>query len=279
VLLGFVVLLYLGSPMSPGAWARETWSEIGHIQILEGPERIWVFVEVVRMTDYTDELFLHLMSKHPDKEIVSRTVFTVDRLGNVTRTAIAKGAGPNLDPDLHPIFRLSDGLYQYDAGSMGRPASVYRWRGDRFSPLDERESKEVKQKLRRVEQTGRLTDVLLELEAITEREGWRNLYLRPVDAFLRREGWQDLPRGDAHRPTEPPDPFVSDKHQIKISVRESYELSGWKKLRRSSVVASSLSKAKPWSKAIVEVDTKDSPVGGASNHSTGQRKRHPSLPQ
>jgi hypothetical protein len=202
--LGFVVLLYLGSPMSPGAWARETWSEIGHIQILEGPERIWVFVEVVRITDYTDELFLHLMSKHPDEEIVSRTVFTVDRLGNVTRTAIAKGAGPNLDPDLHPIFRLSDGLYQYDAGSMGRPASVYRWRGDRFSPLDERESKEVKQKLRRVEQADRLTDELLELEAIMERDGWRNLYLHAVGPFLRREGQQDLPRGDAHRPTEPP---------------------------------------------------------------------------
>jgi hypothetical protein len=264
VLLGFVVLLYLGSPMSPGAWARETWSEIGHIQILEGPERIWVFVEVVRITDYTDELFLHLMSKHPDKEVVSRTVFMVDRLGNVTRTAIAKGAGPNLDPDLHPIFRLSDGLYQYDAGSMGRPASVYRWRGDRFSPLDERESKEVKQKLRRVEQDDRLTDVLLEMEAITEREGWRNLHLHSVDVFLRREGRQDTPRGDAHRPTEPPDPFVSDKHQIKISVRESDELSGWRKLRPSSVVASSLSTTKPWSRTLIEADTRGKRVRGKS---------------
>jgi hypothetical protein len=278
MLLGSV-LLGLGSPMSSSAFARVTWSEIGSIQILEGPERIWVFVEVVRITDYDDELFLHLMSKHPDKEIVSRTVITVDRLGNVTRTAIAKGAGPNLDPDLHPIFRLSDGLYQYDAGSMGRPASVYRWRGDRFSPLDERESKEVKQKLRRVEQDDGLTDVLLELEAITEREGWRNLYLHAVDASLRGEGQQDLPRGDALRPTEPPDPCVSDKHQIKISVRERDELSGWRKLRPSSVVASSLSTTKPWSKTIVEVDTKRSPVGGAGTHATSRRKQHPSLPR
>jgi hypothetical protein len=137
--------------MSSAAWARETWSEIGHFQVLEGPEKVWVFVEVVRITDYTDELFLHLMSKHPDEEIVSRMVFTIDRPGNVTRTAIAKGAGPKLDPDLHAIFRLSDGLYQYDAVSMGRPASVYRWSGDRFSPLDERESREVKQRIRLVE--------------------------------------------------------------------------------------------------------------------------------
>ena len=76
-----------------GALARETWSEIGHIQILEGPEKIWVFVEVVRITDYTGELFLHLMSKHPDRETVSQTVFTIDRLGNVTKTPIAKEHG------------------------------------------------------------------------------------------------------------------------------------------------------------------------------------------
>jgi hypothetical protein len=256
VLLGFVVLLYLGWPMSHGVLARETWSEIGHIQILEGPEKIWVFVEVVRITDYTGNPFLHLMSKHPDTEIVSQSVFTLDRLGNVTRTAIAKGTGPNLGPDLHPIFRLSDGFYQYDAGSMGRPASVYWWRRDRFSPLDERESVEVKQRLRRVEQDDHFIDVFLKLEAITEREGWRNLYMHAVDASLRKEGRYALTRGDAHRPTEPSDPeFVSDKHQIKISVRGSDGLPGWRKLRRSSVVASSLSKSKPWSKTLVEVDT------------------------
>src|SRR4051812_29518460 len=88
------VLLCLCPPMSNSAFARVTWSEIGYIQILEGPERIWVFVEVVRITDYTDELFAHLMSKHPDKEIVSQTVFTLDRLGNVTEKVIAGNAGP-----------------------------------------------------------------------------------------------------------------------------------------------------------------------------------------
>ena len=80
VLLLGSVLLGLGSPMSSSAFARVTWSEIGSIQILEGPERIWVFVEVVRITDYTDEVLLHLMSKHPDREIVSQTVFTIDLL-------------------------------------------------------------------------------------------------------------------------------------------------------------------------------------------------------
>jgi len=97
VLLGSVVLLCLGSTMSRSALARETWSEVEHIQILEGPEKIWVFVEVVRITGCTDELFAHLMSRHPDVEIVSRMVFTVDRLGNVTKTAIAKKMGPSAE--------------------------------------------------------------------------------------------------------------------------------------------------------------------------------------
>jgi len=260
VLLGFVALLHLGSPLSRGALARDTWYEIGHIQILEGQEKIWVFVEVVRITKYTDDLFLHLMSKHPDEEIVSQSVFTLDRLGNTTQTAIAKATGPNLDPDLHPIFRLSDGFYQYDAGSMGRPASVYRWRGDRFSPLDERESKEVKQRIRRVEQADRLIDVNLELEAITEREGWQNLHLRALRASLKREGRQHPPPGDAHMPAAFPDSFVSDKHHIGIRVRASDKPLGLRARRPSSVVASSLSKSNPWSKTLVEIDTSGKPV-------------------
>jgi hypothetical protein len=255
LLLGSVVLLCLGSPMSPGALARETWSEIGHIQILEGPEKIWAFVEVVRITDYTDELFLRLMSKHPDKESVSQSVFTIDRMGNLTKTAIAKSTGPDLDPDLKPIFRLSDGFYQYNAGAMGRPASVYRWRGDRFSGLDERESKEVKQKLRRVEQADLLNDGLLELEAISEREGWRNLHLHALGAAWDREGRRNLPRGNAHGFAESPDSFVSDKHHIEIRVRASDKPLGLRARRPSSVVASSLSKSNPWSKTLVEVDT------------------------
>ena len=256
LLLGSVVLLCLGSPMSPGALARETWSEIGHIQILEGPEKIWAFVEVVRITDYTDELFLHLMSKHPDRETVSQTVFTIDRLGNVTKTPIARNTGPGLDPDLKPIFRLSEGFYQYDAGALGRPASVCRWRGDRFSRLDERESKEVKQKLRRVEQADLLIDGLLELEAISEREGWRNLYLHALGAAWDREGRRNLPRGNTHGLAEPPDSFMSDRHQVRISVRGGERRQGWRSLRLSSVVASSLSKTKPWSRTLIEVDTK-----------------------
>ena len=120
VLLLGSVLFGLGSPMSSSTFARVTWSEIGSIQMLEGPERIWVFVEVVRITDYTDEVLMHLMSKHPDREIVSQTVFTIDRLGNVTEKAITRGTGPTLHPNLCRIFRLADGFYLYQFASAGR---------------------------------------------------------------------------------------------------------------------------------------------------------------
>ena len=84
------------------------------------------------ITDYTDELFLHLMSKHPDEEIVSRSVFTRDRLGNMIQTSIAKATGPNLDPDLHPIFRLSDGsdvVPGFNSRS-DRLRAIYKLEGD-----------------------------------------------------------------------------------------------------------------------------------------------------
>ncbi len=228
------VLFCLGSPMNRGALARETWSEIKHVQILEGPDQIWVFVEVVRITDYTDELFLHLMSKHPDEEIASRSVFTIDRPGNMTKKAVAEGTACRFDPDLNPIFRLSDGFYQYDAGSLERPASLYRWRGDRFSPLDERESREVKNRIGE-ESYPRVLEVL---KANSEREGWRCVY------------------HDALGFTETASPFVSDKHQVKISVQMSDKARGWRSLRLSSVVASSIAKDKPWSRKLIEVDTK-----------------------
>jgi hypothetical protein len=227
------ILLGLGSPMSRDALARETWSEIKHVQILEGPDQIWVFVEVVRITDYSDELFLHLMSKHPDEEIASRSLFTIDRLGKVTEKAVAEGTACRFDPDLNPIFRLSGAFYQYDAGSLERPASFHRWRGDRFGPLDERGSREVK-KLLGSESYPRVLD---DLKAISERAGWRCVW------------------GDAHLLTESAEPFVSARHQVKISVQMSDKERGWRSLRLSSVVASSVAKDKPWSRKLIEVNT------------------------
>jgi hypothetical protein len=267
MLLGFV-LPCLGSPMSSSAFARVTWSEIGSIQILEGPDRLWVFVEVVRITDYTDEVLMHLMSRHRDREIVSQTVFNIDRLGNVTEKAITRGTGPTLHPNRCRIFRRADGFSLYEFASPGRPASLYRWREDRFSPTDERDSEELGKKLLRAEQADRLATVIDELDAISGREGWRCV---AEDAVMFNE--------DAA-------PFASIKHGIKISVRLGNQqaqpgasrpgrsagsnsalawlrpsavaavLSDLAELRPSALIAMSDLQTKPWSRTLIEVDTK-----------------------
>lgn len=268
MLLG-TVLLGLGSPMSSRAFARVTWSEIGSIQILEGPERIWVFVEVVRITGYTDEVLMHLMSRHPDEEIVSQTVFTIDRLGNVTEKAITGGKGPTLHPNLCRIFRLADGFYLYRFASAGRPASLYRWREGRFSPMDEHDADEIRKKLVRPGQAHRDAEVIDELDAMSGREGWKCV-AEVAFAFNK----------DAA-------PFVSARHGIKIIVRlgdgqaqpgasRPGRTSGSKsalallrpstidaelaKLRPSAIIARSDSQTKPWSRTLIEVETKSERV-------------------
>lgn len=273
------VLLCLGSPMSGSAFARVTWSEIRSVQILEGPERIWVFVEVVRITDYTDEVLMHLMSRHPDEEIASQTVFTIDRLGNVTEKAIARGAGPTLHPNLCRIFRLGDGFYLYNFASAGSPASLYRWREDRFSPMERRESEEIRKKLLRAEQSDRYAGVIDELDAISGREGWRCVA-------------EIAPMFD-----EDAAPFVSSKHGLTISVRSGGERArqgangpaptapksglAWLRpsavikalsdlsdlLRPSAIVAASTLKTRPWSRTLIEVNTKSERVRRKSGRS------------
>jgi hypothetical protein len=227
------VLLCLGSPLGRGALARETWSEIRHVQILEGPEQICVFVEVARITD-TGGLVAHLMSKHPDVEVALRSIFAIDRLRNVTEKTVAEDTGCGFDPDLNPIFRFSNTFYQYRTPSLDRPASLYRWDGDRFRRLDERESGEV-ERLLGDESYPRILD---ELKAISAREGWRCIY-RAAVGF-----------------TEFAEPFASDRHQVRIGVGKSDQLWGPRSLRLSSVVASSVSRDKPWPRKLIEVDTK-----------------------
>lgn len=248
-LLGPVVLLALGLPVGPVASARESWSELGDIQVLEGPEKIWVFVEVVRITDYTDELVQHLMSRHPDRQIVSRSVFTIDRAGNVSKTPLAELTGPDFDPDQNPIFRFSDEFYQYRSGSLGRPASFYRWHRDRFIPLDGRDSDAIKKQLG-ADEPADLVEVMLRLEAMTEQDGWRNAYSHAMGVLLKQEPHA----GQERLPGWPDVPFVSDRHQVQVVVRMADQLKGVASFRRSSVVASSLSKTRPWTRTLINVN-------------------------
>ena len=139
--------------------------------------------------------------------------------------------------------------------------------------MDERDSDEIRKKLLRAEQADRLAEVIAELDAISAREGWRCV---AEEAFAFNE--------DAA-------PFISTKHGIKISVRLGDQpaqpgasrpgrtagsdsalallrpsavaellLSVLARLRPSGIIATSDSQTKPWSRTLIEVNTKGKKV-------------------
>jgi hypothetical protein len=235
VLLGAIVS-WLSLGFQGNALARQVWTQIAYLQILEGPDEVRVFLEVERVTDYRDEVFARLMSAHPTEETVSQSVLTIDARGKATETVIPrKPPGPTFHPNLSNIFRMPDGFYLYDQPAMNHPASLLKWRGDHFAPLSERESEEARKLIS--DQT--FPGVLNELDAISARSGWRRQSDR---AFMFSDS--------AH-------PFVSSKHQIRVSVKvgDMQERPIDASFRPSAVVAESILKGEPWTKTLIKVDT------------------------
>ncbi len=113
--IGFGLMPMIASPVL----ASETWNQVSYMQVLEGPEKIWVFVEVERITSFDEEIFAHFMSAHPRKEVVSRSVFAIDSRGKPTEQVVSSKTGPTFHSNLSRIFRLSDGFYLY-----GFPAQI-----------------------------------------------------------------------------------------------------------------------------------------------------------
>ena len=234
LLLGAVVS-WLSLGFHGNALARQVWTQIAYLQILEGPDEVWVFIEVQRVTDYRDELFAKLMSAQRLTETASQSVFRIDTRGKATETVITPKPELSFHPSRSQIFRMADGFYLYDQLAMNHPASLLKWRGDHFSPLSEGESKEANKLI--VAQ--RYPGVLKELDTISARNGWRNLSGR---AF----GLSD----SAH-------PFESSKHQIRVSVKlgDMRDRPIDASFRPSAVVAESILKDEPWTKTLIKVDT------------------------
>ena len=250
-LLLVVIVFCLMPGLHSLAIARETWTEIGYVQILEGPEKIWLFVEVLRITDFSDEILADLMSTHPQKERLSQSVFTIDARGNTTEQVVSSKSGPTFHPNLSRIFRPSRGFYLYHFPAMNRPASLYQWRGDHFGRLAEDESDEVRKAIAPFERLEPQLRVIEGLDDLTAKTGWRCM---TDDVFMFNKVAQ---------------PFVSDNHQIKIRVAFTTSRgsppAGLKFLTKSlglveaerptAVVAESLSKTKPWTKTLIKVET------------------------
>lgn len=222
----------LGTP----AIARETWSQVSSIQILEGPDEIRVFVEVERITSFDDEVIAHLMSTHPRVERVSQTVFTIDPRGKVTEQAVATKAGPTFHPNLGRIFRCPGGFYLYGFPSLDRPASLYQWREDHFERLGASESDEVRKAIAPFERLEPLVRVIDGLDGLSAKTGWRCM---AEEACMFSTDAQ---------------PFASARHHIKIRVEMGKAPAGI--LRTSELIAETTSEAEPWSRTLIKVDTK-----------------------
>ncbi|MEJ7640292.1 MAG: hypothetical protein WKF75_20580 [Singulisphaera sp.] len=112
--------------------------------------------------------------------------------------------------------------------------ALLKWRGD-FALLSERESEEARKLI--PDQT--FPGVLDELDAISARSGWRRLSDR---AFMLSNS--------AH-------PFVSSKHQIRVSVKrgDMQDRPFAASSRPSAVVAESILNGEPWTKTLIKVDT------------------------
>ena len=217
------------------ALASASWTEIAHIQVLEGPEKIWLFVEVVRITSFDGNVLAHLMSAHPRKELVSQTAFTIDLHGKTTEQVVSSKTGPTFHPIRGRIFRMSDGFYLYQFPSADRPASLYRWSGDHFERLAGDESDGVREAIAPFERLEPLACVIDGLDDLTAKDGWR------------------CTADDAAAFSDDAQPFVSSRHRVRISIETGKGPA--EACRTSAVVAESSSKAEPWRKTLIKVDT------------------------
>jgi hypothetical protein len=250
LLLGALTSGLMPAIVTP-ALASEAWTEIAHIQVLEGPEKIWVFVEVVRITSFDGNVLAHLMSARPRKELVSQTAFTIDPRGKTTEQVVSSKTGPTFHPIGGRIFRLSDGFYLYAFPSADRPASLYRWSGDQFERLTGDESDGVRMAIVPFERLEPLARVIDGLDGLTAKDGWR------------------CTADDAVAFSDDTQPFVSSKHHVRISVETGKEPA--EACRASAVVAESSSKAEPWRKTLIKVDTRSERRRHESRRTTSKR--------
>lgn len=150
----------------------EIWEQVGPVQVLGGPDEVWVFAEKDVMI--TNPSFL----ASPTYVNIGhyQTVVVFDAKGEKQRFSISKG--PSFQPNFGPIFRQADGFYLIHGESMGQYRSMFRWSNNHFDlmPLEESESWLKEMGLGSV----RLPEFDPAIDQITEANGWKHL-LR--DAF------------------------------------------------------------------------------------------------
>lgn len=157
----------------------EIWERVGPVQVLGGPDEVWVFAEKDVMI--TNPGFL----ASPNVVNIGhyQTVVVFDATGEKQRFSISKG--PSFEPNFGPIFRQEDGFYLIHGQSMGQYRSMFRWSEDHFDlmPIEESE-----QWLRKVGlDSTRLPEFDSKIDQITLENGWKHLSGEEFEAAIEDE--------------------------------------------------------------------------------------------
>ena len=165
----------------------ETWYAIGPVQVLGGPDEVWVFAEksvVIRIPGRFVEAPIRTNGHHQE-------VVVFDANGPKERIVIPE-MGPTFHTNIGKVFRQADGFYLIQGQSMGYHRSMFRWSKDHFElmPLEESEAWLKKQGL----DANKIPEFDPAIDKITEANGWKHLYGDKAQ-LLTHEGpfaWKDL---------------------------------------------------------------------------------------
>ena len=148
---------------------QTTWEHFDSVQVLAGPDEMWLFLEVDRM--------IHLpgvMVSAPTRSIGHRQiVLVVGPDGEPRRTFLVPDNGTSFHKNLGHIFRHGDQTYLFEGASKYTRRSVFIWSDSRFELLPRVEGDE----LLRSNGLSELSPAEIDsaLDELSNRSGWRSL--------------------------------------------------------------------------------------------------------
>lgn len=158
----------------------EIWEQVGPVQVLGGPDEVWVFAEKDVMIANPS----YLASPTYVNIGHYQTVVVFDAKGEKKSFVISNG--PSFHPNFGPIFRRADGFYLVHGESMGQYRSVFRWSKDHFEllPIEESENWLKQNNL----DATRLPEFDPAIDQITVRNGWKHLLGEAFRGSVEDEG-------------------------------------------------------------------------------------------
>ncbi len=249
--VGVLFLMLLNNPAPAGvAYGRSDmmWNELSGVQILEGPDAVFAFVEVEKVIDHTS-LLSKLESRHPSTRIVSQSLIMIDGKGNKVEIPIVLSGdeeGPSINPNLSRIFVFKGDIFLLRFLSDPDPPTIYKLQKDRFVRVREGDAGEMTKTICSNRNTRLLKDREAVLDDLTKGSRWR--YIGSED---RSE-------------------YVCSRHKLVIKLVVDDRKNTLPRVRY--VVSESLSAEKPWTKTLIEIDVRVRKVKDAEGGRKGDKK-------